>query len=403
MILVMPFRETIITDFTSKNLGFGIDVTTHCNLDCITCYYMDNPENHPGVCEPNISIELFEKAMNQAAVAGFQEIYILGGEPTIHPDILDILKCARGFNFKQVLLVTNGILLADLKFCKEIADAGTDIVVQRHVIGKGAQEQQIQDILVGKKGTLPQVNKAFANIESVFDPKRVAVQCCITRPVVESGQIYDVFRYSKTRHFEHIIECTKASERFKRGNPLDITPFELFQVYERFMRIDIDEFNGTPNPMTPQAYGKTCHMPENSVHCLVDGTIIPCVGQPFHLGNIFNGADKSLDDVLNSTYREFFRHPNKRLHGHCRECAHFVNCSGGCRGDAFFMTGCFSASAIQCPQLAKYDKKLCLKDFVPSTCDNCELHMHSLCGPRKDVHEQISKYLGFMYRENENI
>lgn len=399
----MPFRETTTTDFTTNNLGFGIDVTTHCNLDCITCYYMDSSGNHPDFCNSHISIELFEKAMKQAALAGFQEIYILGGEPTVHPDILDLLKCARVFNFNQVLLVTNGIRLSDMKFCREIAAVGADIAVQRHVIGNGELQQQIQDKIVGKKGTLALVNQAFSNIESVFAPERVAVQCCITRPVVESGQIYDVFRYSKIRKFEHIIECTKASERFKRGNPLDLSPSELFQVYERLQRIDIDEFNGKQHPMTPQAYGKTCHMPENSVHCLVEGTIIPCVGQPFPLGNIFTEANQSLEDILNSTHRDFFKYPNKRLHGHCRDCSYIEICTGGCRGDAFFLTGCFNASAIQCPQLAKYDKELLLNKFIPSTCDNCELKNNSMCGPRKDVHDTLSQYLGSLYRKNESI
>ena len=399
----MPFRETTTTDFTTNNLGFGIDITTHCNLDCITCYCMNSQESHPNFCDSHISIELLEKAISQAAIAGFQEIYILGGEPTVHPGILDLLKYVRDFNFKQVLLITNGIRLADLKFCREIEASGADVVVQRHVIGNGELEQHIQDNLVGKKGTLTQVNQAFANIESIFAPERVAVQCCITRPVVESGQIYDVFRYSKIHHFEHIIECTKASERFERGNPLDISPLELLQVYERLQRIDIDEFNGKQHPMTPQAYGKTCHMPENSVHCLIDGTIIPCVGQTFPLGNIFTDTNRSLEDILNSRHRDFFRYPNKRLHGHCVDCSYFVTCTGGCRGDAFFLTGCFNASAIQCPKLAKYEKELLLEDFVPSTCDNCELHKNSLCGPKKDVNEKLSQYLGAIYRENESI
>jgi radical SAM protein with 4Fe4S-binding SPASM domain len=399
----MPFRETAITDCATHNLGFGIDITTHCNLDCITCYYLDSLENHPHSCDSHISIALFEKAMNQAAGAGFQEIYILGGEPTVHPRILDLLKCAGSFQFKQVLLVTNGIRLADFKFCKAIAATGAAIAVQRHVIGNGEIEHQVQDTLVGRRGTLTQVNQAFANIESLFEPERVAVQCCITRPTVERGHIYDVFRYAKSHHFEHIIECTKASERFQRGNPLDISPFELLEVYERLQRIDVDEFGGTLHPITPQAYGKTCHMPENSVHCLADGTIIPCVGQPFHLGNIFTNASVSLEDILHSMHRDFFRYPNKRLQGHCRNCSYLSTCTGGCRGDAFFLTGCFSASAIQCPQLAKYEKSLKHSDFIPSTCDDCALHKNSLCGPRKDVHEKFSKYFGSLYQGNESI
>jgi radical SAM protein with 4Fe4S-binding SPASM domain len=348
-------------------------------------------------------MELFKKAMRQASLAGFQEIYILGGEPTIHPGILDFLTCAADFKFQQVLLVTNGLLLADRGFCRKIEAAGTDLVVKRHVIGDGESDNKIQDMLVGKPGTLTQVNRAFANIESVFEPSRVAVQCCITRPAVESGHLFEVFRYAKTRGFGHVIECTKASDRFQRGNQFDLSPGELSAVYDRLQHIDLHEFKGKAYPATPQAYGKTCHMPENSVHCLIDGTIIPCVGQPFPLGNILNGTDESLEKILDSPYRDFFRYPNKRLHGHCRNCSHFAVCTGGCRGDAFFLTGCFSASAAQCPQMAHYKKAPALKDFLPSTCDNCQLRDHPACGIRQDANARLSRYFGCAYGGNDDI
>lgn len=392
----MPFREITDTDFRTKNLGFGIDITTKCNLNCMTCYFLDSQKT---VTDTHISFEYFKKAMQKASLAGFQEIYILGGEPTLHPNIINLLKCAVGFGFKQVLLVTNGMLLANDLFCRKVADSGADIVVQRHVIGNGEIQKNIQDIVVGRKNTLDQVNQAFINIELFFKPHRVAIQCCITRPVVESGQIYEVFRYARKNGYEHVLECTKASERFQRGNHLDISSVELLHVYEKLQRIDIDEFDGKSNPLTPQAYGKTCHMPENSVHCLLDGTIVPCVGQPFPLGNIFNGADTSLENILSSKKRDFFMNPNKRIHGHCRQCSYFQICTGGCRGDAFFLTGCFNASAVQCPQLAKYEK-LSLRDFIPSTCDNCEFNKNSFCSLRENIDKKLVHYFGTVYQEN---
>ena len=399
----MPFRETKHEDTQTANLGFGIDITTQCNLNCLTCYYLESAENRATYEKSFLSMDQFAKAMNQAALAGFREIYILGGEPTVHPDLLEMLHCAAGFKFQQVLLVTNGILLADLDLCRGIEATGADLAVQRHVIGDGEAKRRVQDTIAGKKGTLSLVNQAFANVESVFEPRRVAVQCCITRPVFEGGHVYDVFRYARTRGFEHIIECAKASERFARGNPLDMNPFELAAVYDELQRIDRDEFGGKICPMTPQAYGKTCHMPENSVHCLVDGTIVPCVGQPFSLGNILEGDRVCLEDILRSPKREFFMRPEKRLHGHCANCAHVSECTGGCRGDAFFLTGCFSASAIQCPQLAKYKGELSLGDFLPANCQNCILKNDACCGFKKDSDEKIARYLGDRYRRQEML
>lgn len=395
----MPFRETSATDLCSGTVGFGIDVTTDCNLNCVTCYYLDSPRNRPASCPSYLPMARFEQAMDKAAAAGFREIYILGGEPTLHPRILDMLESAVRRRFEQVLLVTNGLRLADGDFCRRVAARGAHVVVQRHVLGAGEEARRIQDALAGRKDTLEQVNRAFVNIERMFDPAKVAVQCCLTRPVVESGQVFDVYRYAKQRGFEHVIECTKASVRFARGNPLDLSPGELARVYEQLQQIDIEEFGGIPHPMTPQAFGKTCHMPETGVHCLIDGTIIPCVGQTFPLGNIFSPPDTPLTAILDSPERAFFCNPLGRLHGHCRDCRHVEVCTGGCRGDAYFLTGCFNASAVQCPQLASSARKLVLRDFVPSTCRGCQLEGNSLCGLRGDAARILSGYLGTLYHD----
>ncbi|MBM3861995.1 MAG: radical SAM protein [Verrucomicrobia bacterium] len=193
----MPFRETSTADLSSGTVGFGIDVTTNCNLDCVTCYYLDSPRNRPVSCHSYIPFGQFELAMDKVSAAGFREIYILGGEPTLHPRILDMLESAMRRRFEQVLLVTNGLRLVDDDFCRRVAASGVRVVAQRHVMGEGQEERRIQDALAGLKGTLAQVNRAFVNIERMFDPAKVVVQCCLTRPVVESGQVFDVYRYAK--------------------------------------------------------------------------------------------------------------------------------------------------------------------------------------------------------------
>jgi len=48
-----------------------------------------------------------------------------------------------------------------------------------------------------------------------------------------------------------------------------------------------------------------------------------------------------------------------------------------------------------------YAEKLSLKDFIPSTCHECKLQQHPVCGFRKDVNETLFRYFGSIYRENE--
>ena len=388
----MPFRELELNLENKKNIGIGIDVTQKCQAKCPTCFY----EKIPGGRD-EISPELFKSIIDQAVKNSFGELYLLGGEPVLHRGILDLLDYAIAKEqFNPLIMVTNGLRLADELFCQEISRRGVVVAVQRHVIGFGEEEQGIQDKLMGITGTLSKVNRAFENIEKYFDPSKVAVQCCITKPVVESGQIFKVFEYAREHGFEQVIECTKAGSHFKRGNPLDVSPAELFEVYKKLQEIDREKFPQlAAENLTPQAYGKNCHMPETGVHVLINGDIVPCVGQLYSLGNIAKGD--LLSEVLESDKRQFFQHPEERLEGHCKECDYLVECTGGCRGDAHYLTGCFSASAIQCPQLSEHAQRTNLDsfDFIPKDCFGCEMEKESVCGvSRIDFIRRNQDYLG---------
>ena len=98
------------------------------------------------------------------------------------------------------------------------------------------------------------------------------------------------------------------------------------------------------------------------------------------LGNIMNG-DK-LFDILKSDQRKFFQFPEDRIEGHCSECDYIVDCTGGCRGDAYYLTNCFNASAVQCPQLYEKAKKnpLEINDIIPKSCSGCAMENDNGCG-----------------------
>ena len=373
----MPFRELELNLKEKNNAGVGVDVTQKCQAQCPTCFYEEIPE------EINeISFDLFKKIVDEATDNNFKELYLLGGEPALHREIFDFIDYAVAKDkFDPLILVTNGLKLEDETFCQEVAKRGVTVAVQRHVIGDGRLETEIQDQLMGIKGTLPKINRAFENIEKYFEPDKVAVQCCITRPVVDSEQIFKVFEYAREHGFEQVIECTKAGENFPRGNPLDVTPQELLTVYRKLQEIDKAKYpHLAAKILTPQAYGKVCHMPETGIHVLINGDVVPCVGQQYVLGNIMKG-DK-LSEILESDKRKFFQSPEDRIEGHCSECDYMPDCTGGCRGDAYYLTDCFNASAVQCPQLYEKAKKgpLEINDIIPKDCSGCEMENDDGCG-----------------------
>ena len=87
-----------------------LEVTDACNLNCPVCYA------GAGESASHLSLETVRTMLEGAvaAAAGRPEILqISGGEPTCHPQILEILRIAKSLPFKYVMLNTNGFALQD--------------------------------------------------------------------------------------------------------------------------------------------------------------------------------------------------------------------------------------------------------------------------------------------------
>lgn len=93
---MIPYIETHIVD--------------HCNLKCKGCSHFS------GLAQPSFkSIEEFEKEVKRLSEFGVGIFRILGGEPLLHPQVIDFCLLARKyFPNSNVVLVTNGILIGQL-------------------------------------------------------------------------------------------------------------------------------------------------------------------------------------------------------------------------------------------------------------------------------------------------
>ena len=83
-----------------------LEITSQCNLRCRHCYNSSSSEN-----TAQLSRETILTCLEFFSCNGVQDLSISGGEPLLHPDVVDILQDAheRGF---RTLLATNGTLLS---------------------------------------------------------------------------------------------------------------------------------------------------------------------------------------------------------------------------------------------------------------------------------------------------
>jgi len=108
-----------------------IEVNTACNLDCPICF----ADSGTGPQEHGFSLSLEQvESMLDAFVRAEGEpesVQLSGGEPSIHPQILEMLEAARDRGIRLVMLNTNGIRLArDPRFAPALAEIGVHVYLQ---------------------------------------------------------------------------------------------------------------------------------------------------------------------------------------------------------------------------------------------------------------------------------
>ena len=87
-------------------------VTMQCNLNCAYCEDFGSRRN--GQVTQNPPLEDAKKIL-RVIRSGFSRLWLTGGEPLAHPQILELLSYARNeLKFQEISLITNGTLLGNV-------------------------------------------------------------------------------------------------------------------------------------------------------------------------------------------------------------------------------------------------------------------------------------------------
>ncbi len=160
-----------------------IEITTRCNLGCSICFADAGSGHDLRLAQVEAILDRFVETEGQPEV-----VQISGGEPTIHPGLLDILAAAKARGIRHVMLNTNGLRLAqDPGFVHELAHYEPAIYLQFDGLTATTHEAlRGRDLRTVKQQALD--NLAEAGLYAVL----VAT---IVRGVNE-GEIGDILRYA---------------------------------------------------------------------------------------------------------------------------------------------------------------------------------------------------------------
>jgi len=128
-----------------------------CNNKCIFCINWDK-RNIVGRTTSEI-----KKEMAGAIARGSTYLEIIGGEPTIRPDIIELIGFAKDLGFKTIMMSTNGRMYSYKKFAQKIFEAGLNSIVFS-IHGHNAK---LHDSLTQAKGSFRQLKKGIENIKKI--------------------------------------------------------------------------------------------------------------------------------------------------------------------------------------------------------------------------------------------
>lgn len=187
-------RVTGSTEYITP-IHTAIELTYKCNLLCQHCYVSSTSDS-----EKQLSLDHARQVLEKLNGWGVRVVELTGGEPTIHPDFVEILQTSLDY-FDIVAIVTNGTCMTE-----EILS----------VIAKSPQKVAVQ---IDLDGIVPEYVDWFRGRPGTFQKEVEAI-----RQVVQSGAILRVGMCVTPKNLEQMEQTVS----FARS--LDATSFGISTV-----------------------------------------------------------------------------------------------------------------------------------------------------------------------------
>lgn len=226
-----------------------IHITDHCNLNCRSCTHFS-----PLSEEFYLDIDDFEKdikRLSELTKGAVGQIFLLGGEPLLHKELIDFFPVARHyFKDSELIIITNGILLnsQEDRFWKALRRYNIKIWTSRYGlnIDYSSIDKKAKDFGVFLGYTSMNFDKENKKIWTKFplDLKgsqywveafyHCAVKNCVT---LKKGKLYTC---PTTAHIEHFNKYFKTN--------LELSPYDYIDIFKISAFDEILSFLYKPTP-----------------------------------------------------------------------------------------------------------------------------------------------------------
>lgn len=301
-----------------------LHITNACTSHCPYCYACASEKEFK-----HAEMDKVDQIIDILAEAGIERVSLLGGDPLIHPHVIDIAK-----HLKQ-----KGISVGVMSNTMEFSASHDDVIkyidtFETTIHGCNAREHDSFtrkpgayellmrnlralsefDVTIGiAVNIIPQTSKViFDFVNSLITREKIRIDYIILQRIVPFGRAENSKNYSLTHEDVHL--AMQEVEKVNRQLGIEVLvedPFPLCALDSRFHKY-----------MHPCEWGYT----KAAVNG--DGDLTRCGADPrYLLGNIFDTPIKEI--WKNSPLLKEFR-DKSYLPDSCRKCAYLERCGGGC-------------------------------------------------------------------------
>lgn len=320
-------------------LRYFFELTYRCNLQCPYCYVGDDRNKN------ELTTEEWYNIIDQ--IPWYSFVTLVGGEPLIRKDFVDILMKTSKKTFGKLNVVSNGILIND-----DIIDAfikSRMMLLSVSLDGYGANHDKNRN----KQGIFDKIINNFENMNSrskrpMIDIKTIVLEnnlddlvklykMCIemkfnffsisflrNNNLKQNSVLFDSFvpefneNYPIKKYFdmEHFTEVYKELYALSKKSNVKIRFSPKFEYNSDPLKT-IQNFFELPEDKPVAEIYKPCKYPFSNMMITPAGDVYPCLSQK--IGNV---KDMKIKDVFNLPHYRCFRKNLQisKVFGACQMC-----------------------------------------------------------------------------------
>lgn len=148
-----------------------LDIVHRCNMECANCYL---PNRDFADLKTDKILDFINRFRKPT------EFRFIGGEPTLHKDLVHIVKKVNEMPIRhRTTVVTNGLRMASSKYVKQLKDAGLKTV---YLSMTGFDDDEVYKIT----DMLPCASKKIKALNNIIENKlRLAIGCIVVKGLNE--------------------------------------------------------------------------------------------------------------------------------------------------------------------------------------------------------------------------